>query len=92
MEELENTIKKLQLALDSLGDINMSCSPRERNNYQKRLNKSFDILYSLKKHLEFVRKMEEMQMGHDLDDEELEATKKQNQNGGKTNEKTERKV
>ena len=58
-KELENTIKKIQEALEQLGDINMQGSTKERTIYQKRLHKAYDILFSLKKHLEFLKKMEE---------------------------------
>ena len=63
-EELENCIKNLNNCINILGDINMSCSNlRERTLYQKKLNKAYDIIYELKKHIEFLKKMEERKNG-----------------------------
>ena len=56
-EELEKTIKEIQIILNQIGDINMNCDSRSRTVYQKKINDSFSRLYELKKHLEFVKKM-----------------------------------
>lgn len=63
-EELENAINRIKEVLDDLGDININCeSTRAKLYYQKRLNKGYDKLFSLKKHLDFLKLMEERKNG-----------------------------
>lgn len=54
-EELENAINKIVEALNEMGDVNMFCDQRQRNMFQKRLHRASDILFDLKKHLEFLK-------------------------------------
>lgn len=58
-EEFENTIKELDKVLYDLGDINMNCDARRKALNQRKLNASFDRIYKIKKHLQFLNKMEE---------------------------------
>ena len=62
-KELDRTITQLKDALECLGDINMFCSASVKNIYQKRLQKTYDILFGLKKHLEFLKKVREKKNG-----------------------------
>lgn len=56
-EELKNTIKELQEIINLIGDINMICGSREKTLYQKKINKAYNKLFELKKHLEFIDMM-----------------------------------
>lgn len=56
-EELKNTIKELQEIINLIGDINMICGSREKTLYQKKINKAYNKLFELKKHLKFIDMM-----------------------------------
>lgn len=58
-EEFEDIIKELDKVLYDLGDINMNCDARRKALNQRKLNASFDRIYKIKKHLQFLNKMEE---------------------------------
>lgn len=57
-EELKNTIEELTKIIGVLGDINMFCDSKSKTLYQKKLHKTVDDLFKLKKHLEFIKTKE----------------------------------
>lgn len=59
-DELENALNLVREVIDELGDINITNeNTRAKLYYQKKLNKGYDKLFKLKKHLEFLKKRKE---------------------------------
>lgn len=56
-EELEKTILKISEALNFLDNINIFTTDKYyKSKYQKDLHKACDILFSLRRHLRFIKK------------------------------------
>ena len=56
--EIENTINKLSEAIELIGSVNIynPGNNQQKTFMQRKLNKGFDILFDLKRHLEFIKK------------------------------------
>lgn len=57
-EEIEKTINELKKVITTIGDINFFGDNRSKALNQKKINESYDRLFNLKKHLEFLIKFQ----------------------------------